>query len=153
MLNISAALAFYFIFLFYELIKRTIFLYHPLLKLISIKILVFFIFWQSMILAIVYHFHIIPGFFGWSIERSSSTVQNVIICLEMLCLSIFNFYAFPYAEYRSPTGENSYDIALETLVSVVNQKDIMKDTREVFITPHRQLSSERDKKSKDKHTD
>ena len=152
MLNISAALAFYFIFLFYELIKHSIFMYHPLLKLISIKILVFFIFWQSMILAILYHFHVIPGFFGWSVERSSSTAQNMLICLEMVCLSIFNFQAFPYAEYRSPTGENSYEIALETLSSVVSQKDIVKDTKEVFITPHKHFF-ERGEKTKDEHTD
>jgi hypothetical protein len=105
-----------------------------------------------MILAILYYFHVIPGFFGWSVERSSSTVQNVIICVEMLCLSIFNFYAFPYAEYRSPGGENSYEIALETLSSLVSQKDIMKDTREVFITPHKHLF-ERGDKEKEKHTD
>ena len=131
-LNVSAAIAVYFIFLFYELIEAKIRIHRPLLKLISIKILVFFIFWQSMIIAILYYFHVIPAFFGWSVERSSETVQNLIICIEMAGLSCFNFYAFPYAEYRTSPGENTLDIALESLSTVLNHGDMVNDTKEVL---------------------
>lgn len=145
LLFISSTLALYFIFLFFELIKRRIFMYKPLLKLISIKILVFFIFWQSIAIAILYDTHCIPAFFGWSIARSEETVQNVIICIEMAGLSVFNLYAFSYATYRTTPGEHTLDIALETLTSVVNQSDILKETKDAFIP--KQLSE------KDKHKD
>jgi hypothetical protein len=135
-LNFSASLAFYFIVLFYDLIKDVIKPYSPLLKLISIKILVFFIFWQSITLAVLYYFQWIPAFFGWSTERSSDTVQNVLVCIEMFVLSIFNIRAFNYQAYRTEPGEHTLQDLTSNIQSVVSQKDLMQDTKEAFHPTH-----------------
>lgn len=136
-LNISAAIALYFIFLFYDLIKKVIAPYKPFLKLISIKILIFFIFWQSMLITLLYYFHVIPPFFNWSIARSSDTIQNVIICFEMAGLAAFNLHAFSYHDYRTGPGENTLETALENVIDIANQKDLVKDTKEVFNPLHK----------------
>jgi len=130
--NVSAVLALFFIFMFYDLVKKVIEMHSPLMKLISIKILVFFVFWQSITVALLYYFHIIPAFFGWSIIRSSDTVQNTLICLEMMGLSIFNLYAFPYATYRTQPGEHTLDSAFVNIQEVLSQKDIALDTIDAF---------------------
>ena len=131
-LNVSAAISVYFIFLFYDLIKKHIIAYNPLMKLISIKILIFFVFWQGIAVAILYHFHIIPAFFGWSVERSSETVQNMLICTEMAALSFFNLHAFSYITYRTLPGEHTLDIALQSLSSIVKQGDMLQETKDAL---------------------
>lgn len=132
LLNISSLLAVYFIFLFYELIKKVIQDHRPLAKLVSIKVLVFFVFWQSLIVAALYYFELLPAFFGWSPERSSDTVQNILVCLEMTLLSFFNLYAFPYQNYRTESGDNTLDNTLTNIQSVINHKDFVDDTVDAF---------------------
>lgn len=131
-LNVSAAISVYFILLFYDLIKRRVLVYNPLMKLISIKILIFFVFWQGIIVSTLYYFHIIPAFFGWSIERSSETVQNLLICTEMAGLSFFNLHAFSYTNYRTVPGENTLDIALQSISTIVKQDDMIEETKDAF---------------------
>lgn len=143
-LNISAAVAIYFILLFYELTKKTIQEYRPLAKLISIKILVFVIFWQSVIITVFYYFHIIPAFFSWSIERSSDTVQNMLICTEMMFLSFFNLYAFSYVSHRTLPGEHTLEFALKNISTIVNQSDMIQETKEAL-----NFKSGKDDKHKD----
>ncbi len=131
-LNVSATLALFFIFLFYDLIKRRITPYRPLYKLLSIKILVFFIFWQTMLVSILYHFNVLPHFFGWTIERSSETVQNILICIEMAILAIFNLYAFPYEQYRTQPGNNTLNVALDNISFIVDHADLINHTKDAF---------------------
>lgn len=147
-LNISATISIYFIFLFYELIKKKIYAYNPLLKLISIKILIFFVFWQGIAINVLYYFNVMPAFFGWSTERSSETVQNLLICMEMVALSFFNLHAFSYIGYRTSPGDNTLDIALENLSSVLKQGDMLRETKEAF-NPLSINTKEDDKKKHD----
>ena len=144
--NISAALALFFIFMFYDLVKKVIEMHSPLMKLISIKILVFFVFWQGITVGLLYYFKVIPAFFSWSNERSSETVQNVLICMEMTGLSIFNLYAFPYIVYRTQPGEHTLDTALRNIQSVLSQKDVALDAVDAF-------HPDRLKHAIEKHTD
>lgn len=130
--NVSAALALFFIFMFYDLVKKVIAQHSPLLKLIAIKILVFFVFWQSIAVGLLYYFQIIPAFFGWSSDRSSDTVQNMLICIEMVGLSIFNLYAFSYVPYRTQPGEHTLDSAFVNIQSVLDQKDVALDAVDAF---------------------
>jgi hypothetical protein len=131
-LNISAALSFYFVLMFYELIKRPIAVHLPLLKLISIKILVFLVFWQSFLIGMLYYFEAIPAFFGWDVARSSETVLNLLICIEMTGLSFFNLHAFPYQSYRTEGGEHTLDVALDNIKSVINHQDMLDETVDAF---------------------
>lgn len=144
--NISAALALFFIFMFYDLVKKVIEMHSPLMKLISIKILVFFVFWQGIIVSLLYYFNVIPSFFGWSVTRSSETVRNVLICMEMMGLSVFNLYAFPYTVYRTQPGEHTLDTALTNIQSVLSQKDVALDAVDAF-------NPDRLKHAIEKHTD
>lgn len=131
-LNVSAALSFFFLLTFYELIKKDIAIHQPLLKLISIKILVFIIFWQSFIIGMLYYFHAIPAFFGWGVARSSETVLNTLICMEMAGLSFFNIHAFPYESYRTESGEHTLDDALKNIKEVINHSDMVDETVDAF---------------------
>jgi len=132
LLNVSAALAMYFIFMFYELIKKVVYTHRLLHKLIAIKILVFFVFWQGFLTGLLYYFGVIPAFFGWDTVRSAETVQNVLICLEMTGLSLYNFYAFNYDVYRTASGENTLDVAMTNIQTVLNHKDMLEDTADAF---------------------
>ncbi len=125
--GVSATVALYAILVFYELIKRVIFIHRPFAKLVSIKLLIFVVFWQTLVIASLYYFDAVPRFFGWSRQRSAETVQNVLICVEMLFLALFNLYAFPYLAHPLGNGGDTLDVALENIQSVVSQKDVVDD--------------------------
>lgn len=49
---------------------------------------------------------VIPAVGNWSQEEVAGGITNVVICVEMLILSIVHIWVFPYDEYRSGTGKN-----------------------------------------------
>ena len=98
--NISVSVTLYGIIILLHVTKEFIAIYNPFMKLISIKILIFFIFWQSAILSAAYYFRFFPVFFDWNEQRSAETIGNIMICIEMALLSVFHFWSFPYEEYE-----------------------------------------------------
>lgn len=132
-LNLSATVALYMIVLFYDLIARTIFIHKPLLKFISLKVLLFFCFWQSLAIGALYYYSLLPAFFGWTPEQSADVIQNVLICGEMVGLAIFNFWAFSYRAYRTEPGVHTLHSAGKNLAhDILNPLDIVEETRDAF---------------------
>ncbi len=99
--NISMSLTLYMLIIFYLLIADVIKPYKTLLKFLSIKILIFFIFWQSMIITLLSYFDFLPLFFDWNQYRSSLTIENIFVCVEMLLLSITHLWIYTYEPYKN----------------------------------------------------
>jgi hypothetical protein len=124
--NLSMTLCLYSLIVFYDTIEEVIEKHRPLHKLLSIKLLLFFLFWQALFIDTLFYFNTLP------IILNHKIVNNLIVCLEMLPLSIANFWIFPYSSYRD--GSNYLGRALESLTqSVFNPKDIIQDTKETVV--------------------
>ncbi len=105
-MNVSVSVTLYGIIILWHVTDELISVYKPFMKLISIKILIFFIFWQSVLLSAAYYFHFFPVFFDWNEQRSADTIENIMICIEMTLLSLFHLWAFPYEEYEVETEDD-----------------------------------------------
>jgi hypothetical protein len=113
--NVSISLSMYYLILFYQATKDSLTPFNPVPKFLCIKGVLFFSYWQSVIITILVKLGIITEIpvINYSVEFVASTVQNVLICVEMVGFAISHHYAFsadPF--YFIPTRFNS-DLQIE----------------------------------------
>lgn len=99
-LNISFSLAMYSLVVFYHVFAKELRPHKPLAKFICIKGVVFFCFWQGVLLNILVEMGIIRSQHFWlDTEHIQEAIQNVLVCLEMVIFSVLQQYAFHFAPY------------------------------------------------------
>jgi len=135
--NICVTIALYVIVLFEQAAKELLHPYRPLLKFLSIKIVIFLAFWQSVAIAGMVHFGWIPSVYCWSIGDVSIGLQNFLICFEMFFISLMHIVAYPYELYRVRALTNAPiqsrmdgTSVLKNMVNMFNQADLIDDTIE-----------------------
>uniref|UniRef100_A0A7S2WPU8 Uncharacterized protein n=1 Tax=Mucochytrium quahogii TaxID=96639 RepID=A0A7S2WPU8_9STRA len=89
--NVSYTLALYALMLFYKATKHHPGLkdQHPILKFLSVKLVVFATYYQSLLVFFV------PGASTHSKER----LNNFILCCEMVLFAFLQYWAFPWKEF------------------------------------------------------
>ncbi|KAF5728651.1 hypothetical protein HS088_TW21G00800 [Tripterygium wilfordii] len=99
-LNISVSLALYSLVVFYHVFGKELAPHKPLTKFMCIKGIVFFCFWQGVVLDILVALGIIKSHHFWlDVEHIQEALQNVLVCLEMVVFSVLQQYAFHVAPY------------------------------------------------------
>ncbi|EGC33829.1 hypothetical protein DICPUDRAFT_154042 [Dictyostelium purpureum] len=138
-INISVTIALYVVVLFYQSAAEELAPYKPLLKFTSIKIVVFFCFWQSVAISGMTNFGWIPTVDGWDVAEVSTGLQNFLICFEMFGVAILHIYAFPYELYRVRAFSAApliHRVEMGTIfnnvINSVSQKDMVKETVKSF---------------------
>lgn len=131
-INISVALSLYYLVIFYDTIGEVIEQeYQPLYKLLTIKVLLFFMFWQTLVIDALYYFSVVPTFLT---VAQHDILNNSLICVEMFLLSVTNLWIYHYADYRSETGVKSgwREGWQHFSGQVMTLRDVMEDTKEVL---------------------
>ncbi|XP_044496061.1 transmembrane protein 184C-like isoform X1 [Mangifera indica] len=99
-LNISVSLGLYSLVIFYHVFAKELAPHKPLAKFMCIKGIVFFCFWQGVVLDILAAVGIIRSHHFWlDVEHTEEAIQNVLVCLEMVVFAVFQQYAFHVAPY------------------------------------------------------
>ncbi|XP_020220292.1 transmembrane protein 184A [Cajanus cajan] len=99
-LNISVSLALYSLVVFYHLFAKELAPHKPLSKFLCIKGIVFFCFWQGMLLDLLASFGIIKSrHLRLDVEHIEEAMQNILVCLEMVIFSVLQQYAYHVAPY------------------------------------------------------
>ena len=104
--NVSITLAMYFLVLFYAATAPELQRFRPVPKFVCIKTVIFLSFWQGVAIAVLEYFGILRGDItrGWSSAELSVGLQEFLICIEMLFVSIAHSWTFGYHSFRT---ENS----------------------------------------------
>ncbi|GAM27698.1 hypothetical protein SAMD00019534_108740, partial [Acytostelium subglobosum LB1] len=138
-INLSVTVALYIIVLFYQATIEELAPYKPLLKFTSIKIVVFFCFWQSVVISGMVTLGVIKGIDGWETGEVSAGLNNFLICFEMFGVSILHIYAFPYELYRVRAFSSAPLIhrvemgsVFKSVINSVSQRDMVKETVHAF---------------------
>ncbi|KAM9975334.1 hypothetical protein ACTFIW_010362 [Dictyostelium discoideum] len=100
---VSVGLALYFVMLFLKISHDEVSPFKPVLKFLSIKILIGLIFWQYMALIALDYFGMIPESHEFDSDELLVFICNCLILIEMLFCAILHFYAYPYELYRVMT--------------------------------------------------
>nr|POF00159.1 transmembrane protein [Quercus suber] len=100
-LNISVSLALYSLVVFYHVFAKELAPHNPLAKFLCIKGIVFFCFWQGIVLDILVALGIIRSHHAWlDVEHIEEALQNLLVCVEMVFFAAFQQYAYNVAPYR-----------------------------------------------------
>lgn len=121
---VSVCVAMYFLILFYITVKHDIAQHNVLMKFIAVKFVIFFSFWQSILLSLMAY----CGAFGattfFTVANISSSMQNFLICFEMLLASILHLYCFN-VDTQSGTPTNP----MQSMQHALNPIDLINDTK------------------------
>jgi len=145
--NLGVTVAIYFLVLFYQIVKEDLRPWKPVLKFGVVKMIVFFCYWQEIVIMILVQFHKLPHL-PWDTKddqdrwiRTPSALQNMAICVEMFVFSLLFIYAFPYGIYKIGAQSQAplvHEIELNrgvkgAVANTFNQMDLAKDTFDSFV--------------------
>lgn len=129
--NITYSVALFALFVFYKGARDLLAPFNPMLKFVLVKAVVFFTFWQGILIAILVGTQAIP------VAEDGTKLQNLLICLEMLPAAIGMFFAFPYQEYISEDGVGGGLPAVGNAMHAINIHDVASDTVHQFAPTYR----------------
>ncbi|KAI5083861.1 hypothetical protein GOP47_0000030 [Adiantum capillus-veneris] len=99
-LNVSVSLALYALVLFYHAFAKELAPHSPLAKFMCVKGIVFFSFWQGIVLEILVAVGIIRSHHIWlEVDQIEEAIQNLLICVEMVLFAFMQQYAYDAAPY------------------------------------------------------
>jgi len=162
--NLSVTVSLYFLVLFYQAAKSDIKPYNPLIKFGVIKGIVFFCYWQSVVLMAIVALGWIPAFRDWNNARIGTTLQNLLICVEMCVFAILHLLAFPYEIYQVGAQSQAplvHEFELNRGVKgikrgvsdTISQKDMVLDTFDAYAPRVMKTKQNRIKKNRFQRAD
>eukprot|EP00208_Stichococcus_sp_RCC1054_P005236 CAMPEP_0206140088 /NCGR_PEP_ID=MMETSP1473-20131121/8292_1 /ASSEMBLY_ACC=CAM_ASM_001109 /TAXON_ID=1461547 /ORGANISM="Stichococcus sp, Strain RCC1054" /LENGTH=427 /DNA_ID=CAMNT_0053534099 /DNA_START=327 /DNA_END=1614 /DNA_ORIENTATION=+ len=128
--NITYSVALFALFVFYKGAHTLLAPFNPMLKFLLVKSVVFFTFWQGILIAILVGTDVIEE------AEDGANLQNLLICLEMLPASLAMFYAFPYTEYKEE-GAARGGPAVGNAMHAISIHDVASDTVHQFAPTYR----------------
>eukprot|EP00930_Biecheleria_cincta_P066948 TRINITY_DN5329_c1_g1_i1.p1 TRINITY_DN5329_c1_g1~~TRINITY_DN5329_c1_g1_i1.p1 ORF type:complete len:411 (-),score=63.40 TRINITY_DN5329_c1_g1_i1:58-1290(-) len=103
---------------------------NPWSKLIAVKLVVFFTFWQGLIIqALLNYTGLFQGFVdeehGWSnAQQISKGVNNFLLCIEMTIAAVAHFYAFPPKDFKRVLASRGVFLPDDASARSLHLKDI-----------------------------
>lgn len=109
-LNISVSLALYSLVLFYHVFAKELAPHNPLAKFLCVKGIVFFCFWQGIVLEILVAIGVIQSHHIWlNVVHIQQAYQNILVIVEMVFFSIFQMSAYSAAPYSGDVTSSVKD--------------------------------------------
>eukprot|EP00850_Spirogloea_muscicola_P020781 SM000226S07422 [mRNA] locus=s226:115156:117573:- [translate_table: standard] len=103
LLNASVSLAVYTLLFCYHAFAPELASHKPLAKLLCVKGVVFFSFWQGLVISLLaWSKFLHTDTWFYSVPQVEEAVQNFLICVEMLFFAMAHYHAFSVDEYRPP---------------------------------------------------
>jgi len=107
--NLSQCWALYCLVFFYYATHNELSAIRPVGKFLSVKSLVFFTWWQSVMIAYLLWMDMIKPYSmkqqDWSSEDVAKGLQDYLICIEMFIIAIVHSFVFPHSEYSPQAVE------------------------------------------------
>mmetsp|Transcript_23584 Transcript_23584/g.42531 ORF Transcript_23584/g.42531 Transcript_23584/m.42531 type:complete len:431 (-) Transcript_23584:51-1343(-) len=112
--NISQTWALYCLVWYYHNLQHELSGCKPVPKAMCIKGVVFFTYWQSIMLSILVAAGVLKGNELMPVEEVASGLQSMIICFEMLIASIMHILFFPWDEFNNlPDRDTHLEVNVE----------------------------------------
>lgn len=132
--NLSISTALYALVLFYHAAADVLRPHNPFYKFISVKAVVFFSFWQGIVLSICVRLHLLTDIESYSASAQATGLQNFLICLEMAVAALAHYSVFSYTEYLEdmalyPSHSQSKHPWLRSFGQVVDIRDVLSDAK------------------------
>ncbi|KAI9667002.1 MAG: hypothetical protein M1829_005609 [Trizodia sp. TS-e1964] len=101
--NASAVtIAMYCLIQFYVQLRTDLAAHKPLIKVVSIKLVIFLSFWQNLLISVITSTGILKPSERIAYADYKVGIPSLLLCIEMAIFSILHIFAFPWAPYRVP---------------------------------------------------
>lgn len=136
--NLSQMIAMYCLVVFYQAYKNELSPMNPLGKFMSIKCIIFFSFFQSVLLSILISWGIITR--GFTVDSTHDevdiqrNVQDFLICLEMLIAAFAHVYVFSHRPFIDTNATVSHESGaiVNSFFRVIDFTDERSDLNDHF---------------------
>mmetsp|Transcript_14438 Transcript_14438/g.49314 ORF Transcript_14438/g.49314 Transcript_14438/m.49314 type:complete len:603 (-) Transcript_14438:83-1891(-) len=100
-INCSQCWALYCLVVFYIELKKELMSLNPLGKFLVVKAVVFFSWWQQIIVTFLVEVDMIPPVLEYTSEDVAKGLQNLLVVIEMFVYAICLHAFFPYTDFRA----------------------------------------------------
>ncbi|ORZ04919.1 organic solute transporter Ostalpha-domain-containing protein, partial [Absidia repens] len=125
--NLSVCLSLWCLMVFFYATKQDLIGFRPLPKFLCVKAIIFFSFWQSVIIALLVSSGAIHG-----TEHISVAIQDFLICIEMVPFAIAHSFAFSYEDYYDMNVHSARMPIFTAIKDSLGLKDVLMDTLDTF---------------------
>ena len=98
-MNVSIGYAFIVLASFYHNMKYKLKPYEPVGKFLCIKCVIFFAFWQSVVITALVKIGVITEIGRYDAQKVSTGMQDFLICIEMFIAAVAFVYTFSYIPF------------------------------------------------------
>ncbi|RKO93903.1 organic solute transporter Ostalpha-domain-containing protein, partial [Blyttiomyces helicus] len=77
---------------------------NPVLQFLSVKFVIFFGFWQGVVIKLLVYFEHLRPSPSWSYGQMAIATTSFLTCIEMAIASVLHIWAFSYTEYVMEDG-------------------------------------------------
>jgi hypothetical protein len=160
-LTISQTWALYCLVLFFLGTKEELGPVRPLPKFLAIKAIIFFTYWQSLMISVLETVGVISEKWGigcpncWDAPKIASALNDFIICVEMLMFAVAHHYAFAIEDFLVPASasgavpsSNVKAPLLSNFMDAINVTDVRNDihnARNEILTKKQALAAKFDR--------
>jgi hypothetical protein len=124
--------AIYCLILFFQATRNELDPIKPVAKFICVKAVIFFSFWQSIVIVVLVHMHVLSSrtlsMKDYDIKDVSNGLQEFIICFEMFIAALGHQYAFPASEFAA--GTPAAGSKLTSVLDVLDMSDVYLDVKD-----------------------
>eukprot|EP00201_Polytomella_parva_P023796 CAMPEP_0175043624 /NCGR_PEP_ID=MMETSP0052_2-20121109/3304_1 /TAXON_ID=51329 ORGANISM="Polytomella parva, Strain SAG 63-3" /NCGR_SAMPLE_ID=MMETSP0052_2 /ASSEMBLY_ACC=CAM_ASM_000194 /LENGTH=293 /DNA_ID=CAMNT_0016306731 /DNA_START=153 /DNA_END=1030 /DNA_ORIENTATION=- len=120
--NICYTIALYYLLVFYVGCEELLRPYHPLMKLVIIKMVIFLTFWQSIGISMFSS--------RFSDPSDTGALQDWMVCMEMLLSAFMMWFGFPHSEYK--IGGRSSGFTMAAFAHAISLQDVYSDVMHQF---------------------
>jgi len=143
--NLVSCWAIYCVVLFYLALERELRPINPLAKILCVKAVVFFSWWQSVVLVIVEDAGLLEDHSAWTQYDEGEIaigIQDFFICIEMLFVALVHTWAFSYKEFRvavkpgaGEDDDDERDTLFQRFLHMFDFRDIGQDVYQTTRNP------------------
>jgi len=146
--NISVTLALYGLLCFYHAAAPVLRPFHPLPKFLSVKMVIFFSFWQQVALSAAIGLGLLHDVDGFSARDQASGLQDVLVCAEMAIAAVCHMFVFNWREVLEypPADRDGSSPAipaprdevplLSRFGDIVDIRDVLSDAKDSIYGSH-----------------
>ncbi|KAJ3043993.1 hypothetical protein HDV00_003520 [Rhizophlyctis rosea] len=117
----------YGLFQFYIVIHNDIASAKPLWKVIAVKFVVFFSFWQSIALSALDNFGVLHGGQYWTADNLADLIQSFLLIAAFLHIKAFSHHEFMRSGSEGLPDKSQRTPILKSMINALSPMDILKD--------------------------